>query len=274
MGGWAGTLGMESSPVNSEMARSRIVDLATRYVATGVDSKRAISLAKDVFEESTLLYNGVIVDVGTSSARAAVPNDFKASVDAQVENFLDLSKRKDIDKDEISLIQMGDDGRFVLVDRDDLLPVTDDEGRMYRFNMADLRDWETKTTEERTRSNLREHTFKANVAAKGYIHAVDTDGSTNWIDPKTREVFDLDYSEEASTPTWKKTGKRYSRSIIVEQDGSTLFKFPARKVRPRGSFDEEMRAGVEKYRANEKKWRDFRDSLLPSVKVGGYTLVE
>ncbi len=216
----------DSSPVNSEMARSRITDLATRYVSTGVDSEKAITLAKKVFQESSLLYNGVIVDVGTSSARASVPDNFQGAVDAQVDNFLKLSKVKNLSKDDISLIQMGDDGRFVLVDKDDLQPVTDDKGRMYRFNMRDLRDWDVKTAAEKQKVDHRESVFKANAAAKGYVRAVDTDGSENWIDPKTREILELDYPDDASAPTWKKTGKRYRRGIITTPEGSFLLKRP------------------------------------------------
>lgn len=197
-----------SNPVNSEMVRSRIVNLGARFVAGGLNREKAIDLAKNVFKESALFYNGVIVDVGTSTARAAIPDNFQGAVDAQVENFLKLSKNQELSKDDISLIQMGDDGRFVLVDKDDLLPVTDDEGKTYRFTMRDLRNWDIKATADKNRSTVREGLSRASAKQRGYHEWAAPDGTVKWVDPKTQEILELDFPENSSTPRWNKTGQR------------------------------------------------------------------
>ncbi|MGR6722318.1 hypothetical protein, partial [Aeromonas veronii] len=82
-------------------------------------------------------------------------------------------------------MQMGEDGRFFLADKTSLSPVIDDEGHAQLFTLSDLRDWDIKNQKRDDKYDLRQHTFEANVSAKGYVHAVDVDGSEVWVNPKT-----------------------------------------------------------------------------------------
>lgn len=219
-----------SDVANNSMVRDKISDLAVRYVASGAPVDKAIQAAGKAFAESTLTYNGVVIDVGNARSRAAMPDNWKGSVDAQVDNFMTLATKKGYDRGDVTIMQMGDDGRFFIADKDTLRPLTDDKGSQYLFTLSDLRDWDIKTQKQTEKYDLRQHTFEANVKAKGYVHAVDADGSEVWVNPKTREIMDMKYGDDDATPKWTNTGSKYKRGVIVNTDGGFVLKRPKMNI--------------------------------------------
>lgn len=255
-----------SDVANSSMAREKISDLAVRYVAAGAPVDKAIEAAGKAFSESTLTYNGVVIDVGNARSRTAMPDNWKGSVDAQVDNFMGLSEKKGYSRGDVTIMQMGDDGRFYIADKDTLTPLTDDKGGQYLFTLSDLRDWDIKTQKQTEKYDLRRHTFEANVKAKGLVHAVDVDGSEVWVNPKTRDIMNMKYGDEDAVPKWTNSGTKYQRGVIVNTEGGFSLKRPSDKIpvmfQRFSNFGRSLYMGNEPPKGPQMPMPDFRSGPI------------
>lgn len=212
---------------NSGMVEDHLWDLSEKYAAAGLSGQDAVAAAKSAIEKSAIHYNGTLIDVGSINTRAEMPSDFKGAVEAQVAAFLEDSKGKAYDASQVTIYQTGDkDGRFYLVDKDTMSPVTDDNGAMHFFTLSNLRAWDNANRQMLDKANASYNAFNQSVNAKGLFQALDKDGSTVWINTD-REIWHHT-AEEGQTPNWKKTGKRYSRTTAISPSGLPVFKRPER----------------------------------------------
>ena len=219
MGRWS--IDME----NSGMVEDHLVDLAQKFALGGLNGKDAVAAARDAMEKSAIHYNGTLIDVGAIESRAEMPSDFRGAVDAQVASFMADSKGKNYSLGQLTIQQTGDrDGRFYLLDKETNRPATDDQGQMHMFTLSNLRAWSNANEEMQRKAQATYSVFNQSVNAKGLFQAEDKDGSTVWIN-KNREIWH-NTAEEGQAPVWKKTGKRYSKTIATGPDGEIILKRP------------------------------------------------
>ncbi|GEM_PF-2607268 len=203
-----------SSMSNSGAAEDKLIDTAEMYAKAGLDGKTAVKAAKAALEQSSVHYNGTLIDVGSNPARAEMPADFKGAVDAQVDAFLANSPIKGIDRDNVTIQQFGDrDGRFYLIDKETHQPLTDDEGMMHVFTLGNLRAWDNENRKAQVKERETYNVFEQSVKAKGLSLVTDKTGKDVWID-KSRTIWE-NAAPEGQAPSWKNTGKRVRAPAIV-----------------------------------------------------------
>ncbi|WP_266064920.1 hypothetical protein [Brucella intermedia] len=202
---------------NSGMVEDHLVDLAEKYASAGLSGKEAVIAAKAAIQNSAIHYNGTLIDVGAMGTRADMPSDFQGAVNAQVEAFLEDSKGKAYNKSDITIYQTGDkDGRFYLVDKSTMSPLTDDQGNMHLFTLSNLRAWDNANREAETKANATYNQFNQSVMSKGLYQVKDKDGDLVWIN-KSREIW-VNTADEGKPPVWKKTGKRADHQAVLQYE--------------------------------------------------------
>lgn len=210
---------------NSGMVEDHLVDLAQKFALGGLSGKDAVAAARDAMERSAIHYNGTLIDVGALESRADMPADFRGAVEAQVAAFMEDSKGKNYSMSQLTIQQTGDrDGRFYLIDKETNRPATDDQGNMHLFTLSQLRAWSNANEKAQREAQASFNVFNQSVNAKGLFQAEDKDGSLVWIN-KNREIWH-NTAPEGQPPVWKKTGKRYSKTIATGPDGEILLKRP------------------------------------------------
>ena len=197
----------EISPQNWSVMRQEIVGLAQRFVYTGMKPDKAVETAAEVFKKSHVTYNGVMLNLSGQS----IPNDFTGTVDY----IFDELSRKQPDLLQLNSVERGDlalrplvthgpsDGRFVVVDKDTMFPITDDSGGQIRINLDHIRKTAANTAKAADENAYRTSAEESARRAKGLTQGMGLDGTATF-DPTTREIYEFD----AKTNTYKKTGKR------------------------------------------------------------------
>lgn len=195
-------------------------------------------------------------------------------------------QRSGYDPEDLTIVPLGGNisgGRFVIANRENPVDtLRDDKGEVAVITLGGLRQVAGQMAErgrQEARQVLRQSLFNNSVQQKGFVHVVDIDGSTKWIDPKSKEVYEFQYTDKDDAPIWKKTGKRYSRAVVVDDRGATVFKgYEAGKDwgRLRGSdlkeYRERMKKMADDHDAKAAERRKFWGGILPSIKIGDKVL--
>ena len=261
----------DAEPMNASIAQQRVTNLAQRFVQLGVKPERAVKMAGEAVKNTSLAYRGVLLDL----QGRPIPADFREVMDTLIDDFAGkfphVLKRNGVEAKDITISPLSSGGpsggRFVLVDRETLLPLVDEAQNHAVVNLSDIRTKSKQAAEKRARAALRSGAFNSSLYRYGYVQAQDTDGSVNWIDPDTREVMDFTFGDDDTAPAWRKTGRRYRRSVITTPDGGVNIK--ARDgdlgigAASRFVYDGMVRTGQRYRRAAQYLW-----SILPEVKIG------
>ncbi|MDR6755158.1 hypothetical protein J2Y48_000431 [Mycoplana sp. BE70] len=283
--GWFG-IDWDSAPGNYSTVRTKVSQLAEKMVVAGLNPEDAIKMAAMSVKQRSTVHNGTVLFLQGLD----VPDNFTDLVDEALAEFIEKNpkvvQRSGLDPEEMTIVPLGGDlsgGRFVIASKENpVATLHDDSGNVAVITLAGLRQVSARLTKEKEAASLqssRQASFDHSVMQKGLVYARDHDGSLNWIDPKSREVFTFQYTEKDSYPIWKKTGKRYRRAQVVKEDGSFVLKgYEAGRWwgRLRGS-------DLKQYREDMKQWendidkaaerrRKFWGNILPSVKVGNTVL--
>lgn len=266
----------DAEPMNSAIAEQRVVNLAQRFVQLGVKPQRAVKMAGEAVKNTSSVYRGVLLDFQGRD----VPDDFAEILDTTIADFakqqphvLELNGMKEADiaiAPSSSGSQSG--GYFVLVDKETMLPIADESGHHVTVQLRDIRAKSAANAEERKGKTLRGTALQSSISSRGYVEAVDTDGKTYWVDPKTREIVEYSFAEDATAPVWKKTGRRYRKGVLTPVAGGV-------ELQPRGDLGIGA-AGRFMWDSTTARGRNYRRAakylwgMVPEVKIGDTTVKE
>lgn len=280
--GWFG-IETDSDPNNFSTVRTKVSQLAQKIVAAGVKPADAITMASNAVKANTQSHNGTLLDLNGLD----VPDEFPDAVDEALVQFMAANpkviERSGLQPEDLTVVPLGGDvsgGRFKIVSKENVaVALHTDRQEVAVLTLPGIRKlWGDKKAAEQ-KAVHRQDVFNNSVKQRELVEARDTDGSVNWIDPKTKEVYNFQYTEKDDAPIWKKTGKRYNRAIVTDKNGAFVLKgFNA------GGFAGRLRGSdLKKHREEMKKWendidkaaeerRKFWGKILPSIKVGNTVL--
>jgi hypothetical protein len=273
----------DSDPTNFSTVKTKVTQLAQKFVVGGVEPKLAVTAASKAVKENMTVHNGTMLDLNGLD----VPDNFPEAVDEALAQFIAANpkvvERSGFEPEDLTVVPVGGDvsgGRFKIVDRENVaVALHTDKQEVALITLKDIRGMWNRKTQEETKIKLRQDNFNNSVQQKGLVYAVDTDGSKGWVDPKTKELFDYQYTEKDDAPIWKKTGKRYKRAVVVNDDGGPVLKgFDAGSNwgRLRGAdlkaYRERMKKLGDDHDAAAAERRKFWGSILPSIKIGDTVL--
>jgi hypothetical protein len=280
--GWFG-FDVDSDPTNFSTVKTKVTQLAQKFVVAGVAPKTAVTAAAKAVKENMTVHNGTMLDLNGLD----VPDNFPDAVDEALAQFIATNpkviERSGLEPEDLTVVPVGGDvsgGRFKIVDRENVaVALHNDKQEVAVITLNDIRRMWNKKTQDDSRSKLREDNFNNSVQQKGLVYAVDTDGTKGWVDPKTKEVYEFQYTDKDDAPIWKKSGKRYKRAVVVDDNGGTVLKgFEAGKDwgKLRGSdlksYRERMKKMSDDHDAAAAERRKFWGSILPSIKIGDKVL--
>jgi hypothetical protein len=224
--GWFGTsIGSGLTPWNSAAAQQRVSSIAKRLVRGGVDQDKAVTIAIDSVKRNSITYNGTLLELNNK----ALPDNYKAALDGIIGDFATenpgVLTDHDIGVGDITIMPMQDlnrsGGRFMLVDKNNpSQPLMDDaKGEPYFVSLGTIRQ---RGTNMQAKADAQAaHDISVHGAAKlhGLVRAKSEDGNGHvWINPKTREAFDVTVPEAGGKPVIKKLGKRVRKDAPVYED--------------------------------------------------------
>ena len=206
--GFLGLWNSDVTPQNWSVMRQEVTNLAQRFVHTGVKPDKAVELAAEVIKRSHVTYKGVLLNLSGQS----IPEDFTGTVDGFLDRFFtknpDVLTHNSIDKKDVALrplIPHGpSDGRFVLVDRETMLPLTDASGRQMRVSLDHFNKMDAQDRQEREQKLDADRIQSSSRRQQGLSQGVGIEGGVSTFDPKTREVYEWD----PKASRYKKTGRR------------------------------------------------------------------
>ncbi|MER8505695.1 hypothetical protein NKH91_06125 [Mesorhizobium sp. M0894] len=217
-----------TTPWNSAAAQQRVASIAKRLVRGGVDQDRAITVAADSVQRNSITYNGTLLELG----QAALPDNYKDALDGIIGDFATgnpgVLKDHDIGTGDITILPAQDlnhsGGRFMLADKNTGLPLMDDkEGTPYFVTLKTVRDRARVMDDAKTAKAAHDISIKGAAKTHGLVPAKAEDGNgTVWINPKTREAFDITIPEPGGKPNVKKLGKRIRKDAPVYDDNGFM----------------------------------------------------
>ncbi|PLP55549.1 hypothetical protein CYK37_30120 [Mesorhizobium loti] len=213
--GWLwGLFGTSTNPWNSAAGQQRVASVAKRLVRGGMDPDKAIEAAYGSVKRNSLTYNGSLLEVGKSS----LPDNYRDTLDGIVSDFTSANpgvlKDLQIGNEDITILPMNDinrsGGRFVLIDKNTGSTVKDDKtGEPFFVTLKTIRERSRAVAEEAQRKAINETSVKG-VAKANKLLPTGDDGKS-FVDPRTREVFEITVPEDGTKPTLKKTGRRVGK---------------------------------------------------------------
>lgn len=223
--GWFGTsIGSGLTPWNSAAAQQRVSSIAKRLVRGGVDQDKAVTIAIDSVKRNSITYNGTLLEMKSN----ALPDNYKAALDGIIGDFATenpgVLTDHDIGVGDITIMPIQDlnrsGGRFMLTDKNTGQPLMDDKsGEPYFVTLGTIR--QRGNNMQATSDAKAAHDVSVHGAAKlhGLVRAKAEDGNGHvWVNPKTRETFDVTVPEGGGKPVIKKLGKRVRKDGPVYDD--------------------------------------------------------
>lgn len=151
-----------------------------------------------------------------------------------------------------------------------MLPLADENGKQVVVRLPEIRAEGNRRRVEAERKAIRDAAFRTTLATRGYVQAVDTDGKIYWVDPKSREIVDYTFENDATDPVWKKTGRRYKKGVITPVEGGVV---PSPKVKhAAGEVNHGVGVAVGADKERMRRGAQFLWDLIPEVKVGDTTV--
>lgn len=216
------------TPWNSAAAQQRVASIAKRLVRGGLDQDKAVELAADSVKRNSITYNGTLLEMKSS----ALPDNYKAALDGIIGDFSTenpgVLKDHDISASDITIMPIQDinrsGGRFMLTDKNTGQPLMDDKsGEPFFVTLGTIR--QRGNSLRSTAEAKAAHDISIRGAAKthGLVPAKAEDGNgTVWVNPKTRETFDVTVPEAGGKPVIKKLGKRFRKDGPVYDDNGFM----------------------------------------------------
>jgi hypothetical protein len=209
----------DAEPVNSAAAQQRVASMAKRFVRGGWNADKAIEAAKDYVKRTSTTYNGVLLETGSM----VLPDNFKPAMDTIISDFVKENPRvlptHDISAGDISIIPIGDinrsNGRFMLVSKEDgkIIPIMDDSGQPHFVTLTRVREVAKIADADATANATNSVTLQGAARARGLVSASDG----RYVDPKTREYYDITIPEAGGAPVVKKSGQRAKAAVFDDK---------------------------------------------------------
>ncbi len=142
--GWFGW--GSSKPANSSAIENKLEYMAKGFIASGLSHEDAIAKATKAVQDSSLIYNGVMLP---SVNGFVADSDFQPTVKSYIDDWAKQNpktlKALGIDADDIAILPMGNvngdsGGHFRLVTKSGLSDILDDSHNQVIFNANDLRN--------------------------------------------------------------------------------------------------------------------------------------
>ncbi|TPI67599.1 hypothetical protein FJ420_01955 [Mesorhizobium sp. B3-1-3] len=216
------------TPWNSAAAQQRVSSIAKRLVRGGVDQDKAVTVAIDSVKRNSITYNGTLLEMNSK----ALPDNYQAALDGIIGDFVTenpgVLTDHDISKSDITIMPIQDlnrsGGRFMLTDKNTGQPLMDDKkGEPFFVSLATIR--QRGNNMQATADAQAAHDISVHGAAKlhGLVRAKADDGNGHvWVNPKTRETFDVTVPEAGGKPVIKKLGKRVRKDGPVYDDNGFM----------------------------------------------------
>lgn len=214
------------SPWNAAAGQQRVASVAKRLVRGGMDQDKAIDVATESVKRNSITYNGTLLQLGKS----ALPDNYAETLDDMIGTFATKNpgalKDRGIDASDISIMPIGDinvsGGRFALFDKDTGTYVMDDKtGQPFFVSLQSIRDRSRQIGDEKFRKNADKISIKGAAAARN-LEVQEEDGNSFYLDPDTRETFDISVPEPGAKPVVKPRGQRVKRRGTLFPRGTTL----------------------------------------------------
>jgi hypothetical protein len=196
------TWGRDQDPVNQSIIEDRIFKAAMIYKGMGMPMDKAVDTATESVKKTTVVYNGAVLNARTNH----LPPNFNEAVDDAI---LDFSKKAPEimsanGLDDVSDVTIGEygTGRFVLLRKNDLTPVRDEDG-VVTIDITRLNKASNAKAQKSQLNAARGMSVNTSAKQRGLKKRGD-----DWYDPKTGEVYTNSFSGDSLAPAWKKTGKR------------------------------------------------------------------
>jgi len=210
----------DTKPANSAVAEQRVTQLALGIMnANGVPMDKAIDMASEAVKATSTTYNGVLLDLQGMH----VPDNFSEVLDEQLGDYAKnrplVMERNGLSKSDLAVLPAGggtsgpSGGRFIVVEKDTLSPVLDDQGNMSFVTTAQVRQRGVVKKNEQDTKVLRDSAVESGAASKGYTRLPALSGQTGWLNGKTGEIMKFDFPDGAAAPVWSKTGKRLASPL-------------------------------------------------------------
>ncbi|MER9252488.1 hypothetical protein NKI59_11845 [Mesorhizobium sp. M0598] len=210
----------DTKPANSAVAEQRVTQLALGIMnANGVPMDKAITMASEAVKATSTTYNGVLLDLQGMH----VPDNFSEVLDEQLGDYAKnrplVMQRNGLSQSDLAVLPAGggtsgpSGGRFIVVEKDTLSPVLDDQGNMSFVTTGQVRQRGAVKENERKTKVLRDSAVESGAASKGYTRLPAVSGETGWLNSKTGEIMKFDFPDGASAPVWKPTGRRISSPL-------------------------------------------------------------
>ncbi|MER8591831.1 hypothetical protein NKH33_09545 [Mesorhizobium sp. M1182] len=210
----------DTKPANSAVAEQRVTQLALGIMnANGVPMDKAITMASEAVKATSTTYNGVLLDLQGMH----VPDNFSEVLDEQLGDYAKnrplVMQRNGLSQSDLAVLPAGggtsgpSGGRFIVVEKDTLSPVLDDQGDMSFVTTGQVRQRGAIKENERKTKVLRDSAVESGAASKGYTRLPAVSGETGWLNGKTGEIMKFDFPDGASAPVWKSTGRRISSPL-------------------------------------------------------------
>ncbi|MER8422474.1 hypothetical protein [Mesorhizobium sp. M1403] len=210
----------DTKPANSAVAEQRVTQLALGIMnANGVPMDKAITMASEAVKATSTTYNGVLLDLQGMH----VPDNFSEVLDEQLGDYAKnrplVMQRNGLSPSDLAVLPAGggtsgpSGGRFIVVEKDTLSPVLDDQGNMSFVTTGQVRQRGAIKENERKTKVLRDSAVESGAASKGYTRLPAVSGETGWLNSKTGEIMKFDFPDGASAPVWKPTGRRISSPL-------------------------------------------------------------
>jgi hypothetical protein len=202
------------TPTNSAAAQQRVASIAKRLVRGGLDQDKAIEVAADSVKRNSITYNGTLLSLG----KVALPDNYKEALDGIIGDFATenpgVLTDHDISTSDISIMPAQDinksGGRFILTDKNTGLPLMDDaKGEPYYVTLGTIRSRGNNMKATADAKAAHDISVRGVAKTRGLVPVQSEDGNgTVWVDPKTREHFDITLPEPGGKPVVKKLGRR------------------------------------------------------------------
>ncbi len=215
------------TPWNAAAGKQRVAGLAKRLVRGGVDQDKAIKLATESVKRNSITYKGVLLQLGKS----ALPDNYAETLDDMIGSFAKKNpgvlKDREIETGDISIMPIGDinvsGGRFALFDKETGTYVMDDKsGQPFFISLQSVRDRSRQMADEKFQKRADGVSVNGAAAARGLEAQEDEEGKTFYLDPNTRETFDISVPEPGAKPVVTNRGQRIKKRGTLYPRGTKL----------------------------------------------------
>ena len=225
-------------PANYSVVEQNVTRMAGTFIKLGLKPDKAVKAAAEAVKKHTITYNGVVLDMQGHD----LPDNFDESLDANIKDFANRNKlvmeRNDLDVDDLSVVPAHSGsvhgGRFMLIDKDTLLPVHDDKGNAVFMTLGGLRKDAKRRQDARDNKAVRDAALKSGLKSRKLSEYTDRNGKKGYVDRKTKEVYEVMFDKDSTKPVFKKTGKRAKlneMSTFEEEERGDDNPFAPRKVK-------------------------------------------